>query len=133
MYSSAWFGPDSFINPDRPVHLPVNLGNANLTGSDILVLYFLLAPFHPSEFEAFLAIFLCRLLRLCRRIQLAFPQSRLDLVYGPIGWLSLSCGIFKLCLIHCLSTSCFRWGNTTPGKIFREILKWHLSLLTRWF
>ena len=57
MYSSVWFGPESYINPGRPVHLPVNLGNSNLTLSDLLVLYFCLAYFHPSDFDAFLVIF----------------------------------------------------------------------------
>ena len=48
----VWFGPKSCINPYRPVHLPVNLGIANLMGSAILVLYFRFAPFYPSDFEA---------------------------------------------------------------------------------
>ena len=57
MYLLVWFGPKSYINPDRPVHLPVNLGIDDFMGSDLLVLYFRLAPFHPSEFESLSGIF----------------------------------------------------------------------------
>ena len=53
----GWFGPKPYINPDRPVHLPVNLGIAYLMVSALLVLYFWFAPFRPSGFEAFLGDF----------------------------------------------------------------------------
>ena len=52
MYSSVWFGSKPYINPDRPMHLPLKLGIYDLMGSEILVLYFWLAPFHLSEFKA---------------------------------------------------------------------------------
>ena len=53
MHSSVWFVSKSYVNTDRKVHLPVNLGIANLMLSALLVLYFRFAPFHPSYFEAF--------------------------------------------------------------------------------
>ena len=53
MYLLVWFGQKSYINTDRPINLPVNLGIANLMGSDLLVLYFRFDPLNPSDFKVF--------------------------------------------------------------------------------
>ena len=85
MYLSVWFGSKSYINPDRPVHFPVNLGIIDLMGSSLLVFYFRFANFHPSEFKEFLGGFAVPAVAAVSMEPVGFSMIFLALVYGPIS------------------------------------------------